>query len=149
MSHCNIERSRFLFHLAQCAIAFFCFTACVSVEPMPTTREKIERLDSMKSSTDPYVEYYDQYWDLLHHSYETACSSPLATADFLSLASWRPLPADAGEFISEGVETLCLQETVCFKEAVKTLALDERNAIEEILKNPLFYDAEALRICQW
>lgn len=129
-------------------VLFFSVTACAFHEESgtpATTREKIE------ASKGLYAENHEQYWNLLHHSYERAflCASPSEMADFLSLASLMPKPAEVDEFITEGVETLCLQKTACFKEAVKILALDERKAVEQILtRYPLFHEEEELRVCR-
>ncbi len=115
------------------------------------TLDCVERnLPARRSTQSP------QLWTVLHERADAAlerarrgegCGRKGEVAKFLSLV---PVAGDGdlGEFYAERVERLCLVATRCFRKASAFVDETVRDALYEMLDNPLINDREALARAQ-
>lgn len=96
-----------------------------------------------------YRENPEYFWKVLNRSRDSAlsCSSIKVTADFLRIVRLPNPGADLEEFVSEGIETLCVNQPVCFKRAMSMLDEKTRRSIKMKLESPLYFETSEISAC--
>lgn len=96
-----------------------------------------------------YRQNPEYFWKVLNRSRDSAlsCNSIKVTMDFLRIVRLPAPGADLEEFVSEGVEQLCVNQPVCFKRAISMLDEKTRRSIKIKLENPLYYESSELSAC--
>lgn len=96
-----------------------------------------------------YRENPEYFWKVLNRARNNAlsCRSVNGTADFLRIVSLPSPGADLEEFVSEGIETLCVNQPVCFKRAMSMLDEKTRRNVKVKLENPLYFETSELSSC--
>lgn len=96
----------------------------------------------LKSYPAIYRENPEYFWKVLNQTREAAlsCVSNRAAPDFLRLASLANPGADLEEFVSEGIEKLCVTQPVCFRKALGKLDKRSRVAVKKRLANPTYFE---------
>jgi hypothetical protein len=91
----------------------------------------------------------EYFWKVLNRSQDNAlsCDSVQLTIDFLRIVRLPTPGADLEEFISESVESLCVKQPVCFKQAIGMLDEKTRRAIKTKLETPLYYESSEISAC--
>lgn len=97
-----------------------------------------------------YRENPEYFWKVLNRARDSAlsCGSAKQTADFLRIVRLPDAGADLQEFVSEGIETLCVNQPVCFKRAMEMLDEKTRHSIKVKLDTPLYFETSELSACQ-
>lgn len=97
-----------------------------------------------------YRENPEYFWKVLNQARDNAlsCDSAKQTADFLRIVRLPNAGADLQEFVSEGIETLCVNQPVHFKRAMEMLDEKTRHSIKVKLNTPLYFEASELSACQ-
>jgi hypothetical protein len=92
----------------------------------------------------------DYFWKVLNRSRDSAlrCGSVRAAADFLSVVRMSNPGADFEEFLSEGIETLCVRKPACFKQAMKRLDKTSQLHVKMKLDSPLYFEPSKIAVCQ-
>lgn len=103
----------------------------------------------LKSYPAIYQESPEYFWKVLNQTREAAlsCSSDRVAADFLQLASLANPGADLEEFVSEGIEKLCVTQPACFKRVLGKLNEKNRAAVKKRLANPTYFESSELVGC--
>lgn len=98
---------------------------------------------------DIYIENPEYFWKVLNLSRDNAfsCSSLKVTTDFLRIVRLPNFGADLEEFVSEGIETLCVNQPVCFKQAMSILDENTQRSIKIKLENPLYLESSKISAC--
>jgi hypothetical protein len=94
--------------------------------------------------------YYDYLFSILHRDYESAfkCDSVETTAKYIyNVASFATRGAELDEYISESIETLCIEKPKCFNSAMKLLNNDIRAIIEKRFVEVPFHTNEEISRC--
>jgi hypothetical protein len=96
-----------------------------------------------------YRDNQEKFWQVLNIARDRAisCKSRKDAVEFLKLSNLPNQGADLQEFLSEGVETLCAKQPICFKQAVKDLTYNDRRKVFMMVKNPTFFDSNELLSC--
>lgn len=96
-----------------------------------------------------YRENPEYFWKVLNRSRDSAlsCSSIKVTTEFLRTVRLPNPGADLEEFVSEGIETLCVKQPVCFKRAMNMLDDKTRRIIKTKLENPLYFETSDVSAC--
>lgn len=97
-----------------------------------------------------YRENPEYFWKVLNQAQVNTlgCNSVKGVADFLHTVRLYNAGADLEEFVSESVETLCVNQPICFKKAMSMLDKKTRRGVQIKLKNPLYFEASELSGCR-
>jgi hypothetical protein len=105
----------------------------------------------IKNHENIYRDNPESFWILLNEMREKAYLADTFNeiSQFMELLQMDNSPAEVEEFLSEGLETLCAEKPVLFKEAMQLLDLSLRMKLNEKLNQPLFREKEELRTCRY
>lgn len=97
-----------------------------------------------------YRENPEYFWKVLNQARVNALggNSTKGVADFLRTVHLTNAGADVEEFVSEGVEMLCINQPVSFKKAMSMLDEKTRRSVNMKLENPLYFEASELSSCR-
>lgn len=114
----------------------------------PTLDNELQRV--LKLYPAVYRENPEYFWKVLNRARDNAlnCGSTKQTANFLRIVRLPDAGADLQEFVSEGIETLCVNQPVCFKRSMETLDKKTRHSIKVKLDTPLYFETSELSACQ-
>lgn len=120
-------------------------SAASEQEPMSMAAEGCISGQSLRAHFDElYVNDNPRFWSVVrcHGQRAKSCSSRASVATFLSLSAIGEGNAEFGEYFSETVENLLLENPQClFTELERSNALSRKSVITR-LKAPLFVDEE-------
>ena len=113
----------------------------------PTSANELQCV--LKHCPAVYRENPEYFWGVLNRARNDAfsCDSVNKTAEFLRIVRLPRMGADLQEYVSEGIETLCVKQPVCFKKAMNALDEKTQHAVKVKLGNPIYFDASDLAIC--
>ena len=114
-------------------------------------KSKNELQGVVKSYPAVYLESPEYFWKVLDKTREAAlsCTSDKATADFLQLASLAKSGPDLEEFVSEGIEKLCVTQPVCFRKTLSKLNEKNRVAVKKRLANRIYFEPPSFLLPLW
>lgn len=104
----------------------------------------------IKFRTVTYQQDPAYFWTVLNKARDDAlaCNSAEKTAEFLQLVGVKTSIVELDEFISEGIETLCVDQYICFKKAQRLLNKQLRSKLVTKLSTPLYHESEDLESCR-
>ena len=105
----------------------------------------------LKNSASIYSDNPEFFWKLLNEMKEKAYSANSLNEinQFMKLLQINNPPAEVEEFLSEGLETLCAEKPVLFKETMRLLDLNLRTKLNKKLDQPLFREEKELEACRY
>jgi len=105
----------------------------------------------IKNHISIYNDDPEFFWKLLNELREKAylANSFNEINQFMGLLRINDLPVEVEEFLSEGLESLCAEKPILFKEAMRLLDLNLRVKLSEKLNQPLFREEKELRTCRY
>ncbi len=112
---------------------------------------KLDIKSNFKHSASIYNDNPEFFWKLLNEMKEKAYSanSQNEINQFMKLLQINNPPAEVEEFLSEGLETLCAEKPVLFKEAMRLLDINLRAKLNKKLDQPLFREEKELETCRY
>lgn len=123
------------------------FNAGACVHRCPTSANELQCV--LKHYPAVYRESPEYFWEVLNRARNSAfsCNTVNEAAKFLRIVRLTRVGADLQEFVSEGIETLCVKQPECFKRAMNALDEKTRHDVKVKLGNPLYFEASELAIC--
>lgn len=108
-----------------------------------------ELINFINHSEDIYKNNPDYFWEFSNKTRDLAYSnsSTKSISNFLKLASITNFPAEFGEFLSEGIETVCVEKPLIFKKAMTSLDAKLQKKLVKQLNEPIYYNNEELKAC--
>ena len=93
-----------------------------------------------------YKENPEYFWSVLNRARDNAltCKSINGTSEFLRLVRITNPSTELEEFLSEGIEKLCMEHPICFKKAQSLLDGNIQSKLSNKLLNPLYFDKKTL-----
>lgn len=100
-------------------------------------------------SEDIYKNNPDYFWEFSNKTRDLAYSnnSTKNVSNFLKLLSITNFPAEFDEFLSEGIETLCIEKPLTFKKAIVSQDAKLQKKLVKKFNAPLYYSREELKAC--
>lgn len=131
-------------------VVFFLFLSVFQITGHATSpcQKSMETLGCLKTNFDElYASDYQMFWKILHSSAEQASTAGNISklVEFLEMAGVTGKGnAEFEEFFSQTIETVCVNNTEYFLDALMTMAPKSQSEVLKILQNPLFKSSEEI-----
>lgn len=112
---------------------------------------KLEMDSIIKNHTDIYRDNPELFWKVLNEARVKAymADSFNEINQFMGFLRIDNPPAEVEEFFSEGLENLCAEKPIFFKEAMRLLDSNLRTELNKKLNQPLFREEKELKACRY
>lgn len=135
-------------------ITFILFITLIPINAEANNKECKKAISELNNfinhSEDIYKNNPSYFWEFLNKTRDLAYSnnSTKNVSNFLRLVSIANPPAEFDEFLSDGIETLCIEKPLVLKKTMLALDTKLQKKLVKKLNAPLYYAREELKACR-